>query len=946
MKKTLKKQIRELSEQNQKPFAGLMEELQHQHRVRTSTAGDMLQVIQDIATGAEADTTDGLKTRTKRLENLRKHLLKVGLQGQEKITVYRAFVKVQKAVKERERQAKRTLGTLSNMTSEIGGNILQATEQAMEEFPLFKAGIMATKFFHRHIKSAQQKKAQAQLDRNQALKKDAEQFYKTELQRPQAPQEPAPGMPKPVPPVAGPPGKRPRAPKRGKAPKEEGFFPGSIPQEPLGSLGEPVTVYDRNTSSPKARESDGDKTLKIISADVKKIVKYLDWKKIQDKDSGLDNLEGSRETSFGAKLKKALAEGPRGLVAQEQGSSGGTLSNIADIATVASLVPGSLRRAKTLGGKAITGARNILGRGAGWIGRGAGLAAGALGAAGLLSGAKNLGGGIVKGAGKVLGGTAVKAGGKSLLKKIPGVSLIAGGLFAGSRALQGDFSGAAMELASGAAGTIPGLGTAASVGLDAALLAKDAGAFSAAGPAVAGASPGLFKRGISGAGRLIKAGARGLTRGRGLLAGGLLGGLGVSAMTNWMSGDNKPKDKWQIKSTAFNKPYTEKTAYERAQESRERNSAQERKLKKDDRKLDAKEYATELVKALAGDSFLGKLLNMLNPLGAISGGLSKVGSWFSGGSSGSSSGGSGGAPSAAAALNPTSKVRNSFAGGGSSSFGDSVPGGDELGSLSAKYESGRKGSVAVGFDPKGGTSYGKYQIATRTGTMNKFMEYLKESNPSAYQRLAAAGPADSGKDGRFAQEWKALAQEGVLGNSEHDFIKKTHYDVGMKGVQNQELQKMLGSSKALQDVMWSTSVQHGAGAASKMFDGAYKEGMSEQDLIKAVYAKRRTKFGGSPRDIQQGVMNRFDQEQAQAIGMSLNGTKQPELRPDVSAPQMQQDRQIVATPPKAPIQQAAAPIPVPAAQQPGRSGGDTGNQKEEGTNVDTRLPSCRDAILL
>ena len=40
---------------------------------------------------------------------------------------------------------------------------------------------------------------------------------------------------------------------------------------------------------------------------------------------------------------------------------------------------------------------------------------------------------------------------------------------------QGDFTGAALELASGAAGTIPGFGTAASIGLDAALAGRDMG---------------------------------------------------------------------------------------------------------------------------------------------------------------------------------------------------------------------------------------------------------------------------------------------------------------------------------------------------------------------------------------------------------------------------------------------------------------------------------------
>ena len=193
--------------------------------------------------------------------------------------------------------------------------------------------------------------------------------------------------------------------------------------------------------------------------------------------------------------------------------------------------------------------------------------------------------------------------------------------------------------------------------------------------------------------------------------------------------------------------------------------------------------------------------------------------------------------------------------------------GDGLGSLSAHYESGKRGSEAVGFDSTGGTSYGKYQIATRTGTMNKFMNFLKTSNPAAYQRLAAAGPADAGKGGRFAQEWQALAKEGALGTSEHDFIKKTHYDVGMQGIKGEGLQKMLGGNKALQDVMWSTSVQHGGGGASNIFNKVYKEGMSESDLIKAVYSERGTRFGSSSANVQQSVRNRFVGEQQNALAM-------------------------------------------------------------------------------
>ena len=87
-----------------------------------------------------------------------------------------------------------------------------------------------------------------------------------------------------------------------------------------------------------------------------------------------------------------------------------------------------------------------------------------------------------------------KAVGKSLLKKIPGVGLVAGGLFAAQRAMSGDWAGAGLELASGAAGTIPGLGTAASVGLDATLAARDMGALGGTPetPAARGGGGGSF----------------------------------------------------------------------------------------------------------------------------------------------------------------------------------------------------------------------------------------------------------------------------------------------------------------------------------------------------------------------------------------------------------------------------------------------------------------------
>jgi len=131
-----------------------------------------------------------------------------------------------------------------------------------------------------------------------------------------------------------------------------------------------------------------------------------------------------------------------------------------------------------------------------------------------------------------------KAVGKSLLKKIPGVSILAGGAFAAQRAMQGDWLGAGGELLSGVAGTIPGVGTAASVGIDAALAARDMGALGgtpetrAAEQAASGAAPAPAKpaavQGKPGGGILSK--AAGFVKKNPLMAAAGLGGIGLAAV--------------------------------------------------------------------------------------------------------------------------------------------------------------------------------------------------------------------------------------------------------------------------------------------------------------------------------------------------------------------------------------------------------------------------------
>ena len=203
--------------------------------------------------------------------------------------------------------------------------------------------------------------------------------------------------------------------------------------------------------------------------------------------------------------------------------------------------------------------------------------------------------------------------------------------------------------------------------------------------------------------------------------------------------------------------------------------------------------------------------------------------------------------------------------------GSGAPGG-ALGSLSQKYESGAAGSMAVGRDKSGGTSYGKYQIASKVGAMDDFLNLLKKNDPEAHARLMAAGPQDAGTDGKFAQEWKKLAGEGKIQKSEKEFAVDKIFQPAMKGIKDQDLSKMISGNKGLQEMMFSMAIQHGGGGAPAILNKVFKKGMSAEQLTEAAYAERgadggQRYFGKSSEGERAGVVSRFGREKQDVLAM-------------------------------------------------------------------------------
>lgn len=201
----------------------------------------------------------------------------------------------------------------------------------------------------------------------------------------------------------------------------------------------------------------------------------------------------------------------------------------------------------------------------------------------------------------------------------------------------------------------------------------------------------------------------------------------------------------------------------------------------------------------------------------------------------------------------------------------------EPGALSARFESGSGGVATIGYDRVGGTSYGKYQIASAPGTMDRFLEYLDGRNPEWAQQLREAGPANTGsKSGGMPSVWQQLAKENpaAFEKVQHDFIASETYDPARDMILKQTGLDFDNAPPALREVLWSTAVQHGPTGASRIFGkvidqfvGALDKGEFNSKLIEGVYNSRKGQFGSSTQRVQEAVTNRLNQEKELALNM-------------------------------------------------------------------------------
>lgn len=189
---------------------------------------------------------------------------------------------------------------------------------------------------------------------------------------------------------------------------------------------------------------------------------------------------------------------------------------------------------------------------------------------------------------------------------------------------------------------------------------------------------------------------------------------------------------------------------------------------------------------------------------------------------------------------------------------------EALGATSRQFESGRAGAAAVssGKGDFGGASYGTYQLSSKAGQVQAFIQ-----NSGYADQFAGLQPGTP----EFNAKWKQIAAtDQTFGAKQHDYIKATHYDPMMKRLAKGGLD-LSGRGAAVQDAVWSTAVQFGAGSdlIKRAVAGRDVGSMSDADLINAIQsyklANNESLFASSSPAIRASAARRAENERVSLL---------------------------------------------------------------------------------
>jgi hypothetical protein len=173
-----------------------------------------------------------------------------------------------------------------------------------------------------------------------------------------------------------------------------------------------------------------------------------------------------------------------------------------------------------------------------------------------------------------------------------------------------------------------------------------------------------------------------------------------------------------------------------------------------------------------------------------------------------------------------------------------------------------------------------YQMASERGAVADFLKYAKKADPAVAAALERAGGDKAARTGtaEFKKTWRDLATQDPVkfAQLQHAYVKDKMYGVAASGMKSKFGVDPAARSNALREVIWSTAVQHGASGSQKVVGNALAGrpagSLGDRELIQAIYAERAKHFTKSTPKEREAVLNRFKQEEQDALKM-LEGEK-------------------------------------------------------------------------
>lgn len=181
----------------------------------------------------------------------------------------------------------------------------------------------------------------------------------------------------------------------------------------------------------------------------------------------------------------------------------------------------------------------------------------------------------------------------------------------------------------------------------------------------------------------------------------------------------------------------------------------------------------------------------------------------------------------------------------------------DIGFVSAKEESGgRYDTISTGKGDPGGVSYGKFQLSSNAGTLDKFI-----ADSSFKDQFASLKPGTK----EFNATWKKLASNESFRKEQDNFITNNNF----RPIESLYIKKGIDTSNvAIREAIFSASVQHGTAGNKKILENALKIVGDDRDpgkLVEAIYLSRKNyvnSLSSLDDNMKRSISARYDREVA------------------------------------------------------------------------------------